>query len=180
MNSKKKILIALGSFGVSIALFWGIVVYPVFRGVLGDYQRVLALKKELLQLQEDRQNSREFETLSLQDAQEFARIENLFVDNDTPIAFFRFLDQTANSFGLQIEKAPSPTQRVQGDRWPSFDIRITGRGSYPHFMAFLQKIENAPYLLEIKTLTLTTREKGSSQEKEGLIEFSMSIKVFTK
>ncbi len=180
MKSRKKILITIASFGIFTALFFGAVVYPVFQGAKGDYQKVLALQREILQLKEDKKNSHEFETLSAQYAQEFVEAENLFVDSETPISFFRFLDETAASFKLQIEKVPSPAQRLQEDSWPSFDVRLTGQGLYPDFRAFLQKIENAPYLLEVKTLTFATRERDAGQEGQGLIEFSMSIKVFTK
>ncbi len=180
MKSKQKILIAVVCCGVLTTLFLGGVLYPVFQGVLEDHKKVLEHKKELLQLVEDKKNSREFEMVGSQYVKELMQLENLFVDSETPIAFFRFLDETAASFRLRIEKVPGPTQRGEGDLWPSFDVRLAGGGLYPDFMAFLQKIENAPYLLEVKTLTLSTKKGSQGEQNQREIEFSLSVKVFTK
>ncbi|MBI2098653.1 MAG: hypothetical protein HYT49_03350 [Candidatus Wildermuthbacteria bacterium] len=178
MKAGQKIIVTLAIFGAFIALFLGVVVYPIFQGVVGDHKEVLAYKRELIQLREDEESSIEFERLASTYAREFGRMKNLFVDSATPIEFFRFLDEAAASFRLQIEKTPGPVQRLQGDRWPSFEVRLAGGGLYPDTMAFLQKIENAPYLLEVGTLTMGQRKSFAGQQNQGEIEFSMSIKVF--
>lgn len=180
MRPKQKTLIATVAFGVLTILFSGAVVYPVFQGVVGDYAEALTYKKELVQLKENKKNSREFDILSTQYAKEFAQVDDLLIDSNTPIAFFRFLDETAASFKLQIDKVPSSVEHVPGDRWSSFDIRLAGQGSYPGFMAFLQKIENAPYLLEVQTLTLSAEKGSAAKQSQGEVEFSLSLKVFTK
>lgn len=183
MKAKQKISIALISFAVCSLIFLGGLVYPVFHGVMGDYGKVLDYKREILQLEEDAKNTREFEMLSGQYAKEFERQEELFVDSETPIAFFRFLDETAAEFNLKIQKAPSPVQQFAQDRWPSFEVRLAGGGGYPDVMAFLQKIENAPYLLEAQTLTISAKRGFSSEQSPvaaGQVDFSLSLKVFTK
>ena len=172
MKSKQKVVIALAFFAVCSVIFLGVLVYPVFRGVLEDYKKVLAHKREILQLKEDASSSREFEMLSVQYAKEFGQLEGLFVDSKIPIAFFRFLDETAALLAVQIEKSPGAAQQIEGDRWPSFEVRLAGRAAYPNVMAFLQKIENGSYLLEVKSL------KMSKTGRE--VEFSLSLKVFTK
>lgn len=180
MRSKQKFIIAVVSFVVLSAMLLGAVVYPVFRGVAADYQKALAQKRLLLQLEEDKKSSSEFEKISMQYAQEIRQLQEVFVDSKTPIAFFRFLDETALAFGLDMEKAPGPVQHTEGDRWPSFDVRLAGKGPYPHVMAFLQKIENASYFLEVETLMMSAKKGFGDQERKGEVEFSMSLKVFTK
>ncbi|HEY4510138.1 MAG TPA: hypothetical protein VJC15_04090 [Candidatus Paceibacterota bacterium] len=175
MKAKQKVIIALASFAVCSVIFLAAVVYPVFHGVLKDYREVLAHKREILQLKEDVMNSLEFEMLAGQYEKEFMQLEELFVDSKIPIAFFRFLDETAARLGVQIEKSPGAAQKLESDRWPSFEVRVAGSGAYPSVMAFLQKIENAPYLLEVKTLAIST-EKGFGRE----VDFSLSLTVFTK
>jgi len=175
MKAKQKVIIAFASFAVCSMIFLGAVVYPVFHGVLEDYKQVLAHKREILQLEEDGKSTNEFEMLAGQYEKEFVRLQGFFVDSKIPIAFFRFLDETAALLNVQIEKSPGVSQKLEGDRWPSFEVRLAGGGAYLSVMAFLQKIENAPYLLEVKTLTLST-EKGFG----GEIGFSMSLKIFTK
>ncbi|OHA64195.1 MAG: hypothetical protein A2940_01750 [Candidatus Wildermuthbacteria bacterium RIFCSPLOWO2_01_FULL_48_29] len=179
MKAGQKIIITLSVFAAFIALFLGIVVYPIFQGVVRDHKEVLAYKWELIQLREDKESSIEFERLASTYAREFGLMENLFVDSATPIEFFRFLDAAAASFQLQIEKTPGSVQLLREDRWPSFVVRLAGGGLYPDAMAFLEKIENAPYLLEVEKLTMGQRKGFADQQNQGEIEFSMSIKVFT-
>jgi hypothetical protein len=60
---------------------------------------------------------------------------------------------------------------------------LAGRAAYHSVMAFLQKIENAPYLLEVKTLTISIKKGFPNQQNppaDGEVEFSLSLKVFTK
>ena len=180
MKAKQKIIIACVSFAMCSAIFLGVLVYPVFRGVLKDHESVLAHARELLQLKEDAKNSREFDILSTQYANEFSRLQELFVDSKTPIAFFRFLDETSSSLGIPIEKAPGLEQQREKDPWPSFEVRVAGRGLYPNVIAFLQKIENAPYVVEVQTLTLLGTKGLLAEENTGEVDFSFSLKVFTK
>ena len=180
MKAKQKIVIATASFGAFTVIFLVVVVYAVLQGVLEDRGQVLTHKRELLQLQEYEKSSRELEMFSTQYAGEFLLLEDLLVDSETPIAFFRFLDGTADLFRLRIEKAPGAVQHLKGDRWPSFEIRLAGDGVYPDVMAFLQKIENGPYLLEIKNFTLTTEKGFTDVGSQGEVEFTSSWKVFTR
>jgi len=57
---------------------------------------------------------------------------------------------------------------------------LAGEGLYLDVMTFLQKIENAPYLLEVRTLTMKQRNDFLDPQNKGRVEFVMSIKVFTK
>src|SRR3989338_3141760 len=178
MRARQKIIVAVLSFGTFSILFLGLVLYPVFQGVVRDHKEVLAYRRELLQLRADQESSSEFGKIAGQYAGEFQRMENLFVDGDAPIALFRFLDEAAASFGLRAEKALGSLQRLRGDRWSSLEVRLAGDGSYPDIMAFLQKIENAPYLLEVKTFNMS--QKRGVQQSQERIEFSLSMKVFMK
>lgn len=178
MKAKQKIIITAISFGSFSAIFLAVVVYVVLGGVQEDHGQILAYKQEFLQLQEYEKGSRELEAFSAQYAEEFLRLENLFVDSETPIAFFRFLDETADLFRLRIEKSPGAFQHLEGDRWPSFEVRLAGSGVYPDVMAFLQKIENGPYLLEVQTIALTGG--GLGEGSQGEVGFTASLKVFTR
>lgn len=180
MKAKQKVIIAAVSFILLNVIFLVVIVYTVLQGVLEDRGQVVTHKYELLQLQEYEKGSRELEMFSTQYAGEFLQFESLLVDSQTPIAFFRFLDNTANLFRLRIEKAPGAVQHLKGDRWPSFEIRLAGNGLYPDLMAFLQKIENGPYLLEIKTITITGEGGFIGLGSQGKVEFTSSWKVFTR
>ena len=180
MQTNQKIFIAIGSFaGIAIA-FSVIVVYPIFQGISKDHNAVIEQKRALAQMNENRMRSYEFERISEEYAEEFSRVEDLFIDSETPVSFFLFLEDTAALFELQVEKNPGNIQQAEGDAWRSFEMRLMGEGLYSNFLAFLQKIENAPYLIEVKTLTITGNESLLNEQPSGHIEFSLSLKVFTR
>lgn len=177
MTTPKKIIFAGVSVGALAVLFLALAVYPIVQGVRADREKVFAYRQELRQLEEDKKHVREFEALSRQYAEELARLQSIFVDNRTPVAFFRFLDETAAALDLEMEKVPGSVQHAPGDRWPSFKLHLGGRGGYPDFAVFLQKLESAPYLLQVETLSLS---KKTDAQLGKTIEFSLSLKVFTR
>lgn len=179
MKAKRKILIAVVLYGIGIASLAGTAVYPIWKGVSQDYAKVLVHKQEILQLQTDKKNSHEFEVFLAQHSQELNRTQDLFVASKTPIAFSRFLDELAASSRLRIQKTAGSIQQTSGDRWPSFTFRLAGQGRYLDAMVFLQKIENAPYLLQVQSFSFSSRQPSQEEEK-GKVEFSISLKVFTK
>jgi len=177
MKSSQKILITAGTTFAFAGVLLGGAVYPIFQGIVKDYETMLERRQELLQIAEDRKQLRDFEDVSLQYKQEFLELESLFVDRETPVPFFRFLDQAALQFGLQIEKAPDDPRQVEGDVWPSLEVRLVGSGLYSDFLAFLQTIENAPYIVEVQKLDI--KKSGGSVNDER-VEFSMSVKAFVR
>ncbi|HEX9722592.1 MAG TPA: hypothetical protein VGA53_05040 [Candidatus Paceibacterota bacterium] len=180
MRSKRTIITTIGIFAGIAVLLSAFVVYPIFQGILQDNETVLRQKQELLQIQESKKRFHEFESISQDYASEFVRLQALFVDRETPLPFFRFLDETALGLGIRMEKSPGNVQEITQDPWPSFEVRLVGEGSYPNVAAFVEKIENAPYLVEIQTFGIT--ESGQSQESPapGSVEFSLSAKVFIR
>jgi hypothetical protein len=177
MKSRQKNLITIGVILVSIGVLLGGAVYPIFKGVTKDHEEMLKQRYELLQMNEEKKLLHNFESISLQYEQEFLRIQDLFVDRETPVSFFRFLDQAAVKFGLDIEKAPDNPAQKEGDVWPSLEVRIVGSGLYSNFLAFLQTIENAPYVMEIQTLNITKSQQGLAEEN---VTFALSLKVFVR
>ena len=180
MKSKRTIIATIGIFAGIAVLFSVLVLYPIFQGILQDNETVLGQKQELLQIQESKKRSHEFESISQGYADEFVRLQALFVNRETPLSFFRFLDETALGLGIRMEKSPGNVQYITQDPWPSFQVRLVGEGPYPNVVAFVEKVENAPYLVEIQTFTIT--ESGQSLESpgQGWVEFSLSAKVFIR
>jgi hypothetical protein len=177
MKSGKKIITTAGVTFAIIGVLLAVVVYPIYKGVVNDNAEVVKLKQELLQINENRKQLRDFENISLQYEEEFLQVQKRFVDSETPVSFFRFLDQAAQTFGLRIEKSPSNPIQIEGDRWPSLEVRIAGEGLYSNFLAFLQAIENAPYILEVQTISINKSEQEQTKEQ---IEFTLSLKVFVR
>jgi len=169
----KRIFFPLILFGTASAVFAVLVAYPIFRGITRDYNAAVIQKQELAQLQEDRKRLQELDSVLTQYQQEFAELKSLFLDIETPIEFFRFLDISAEEFRVELKKTPGVPQKLDEDLWGSMTVNLTGSGAYTDVEAFLQKVEYAPYVLELQKLSIAEGIKNQ-------VRFSALLKVYTK
>jgi len=182
MKATRNILFPIVSFTIASVIFLFFVVQPIFQGVLSDHEETLAEKLKFVQVQQDRKHLQDFRAVFASSQNEFAQLDQLFLDTQTPIEFFRFLETTSASFQIRLEQNPGIAQQKKGDPWPSMDIQIQGNGSYPNLVAFLEKVENAPYLSEITDISIISpraaEARGQGITGENIL--SMTLKVYTK
>jgi Tfp pilus assembly protein PilO len=182
MKVTRNLLFVTVSFTIAGMVFLLLVVHPIFQGVLRDHEEILAQKQRSAQIQEDQKHLRDFESVFASNQSEFAQLERLFLDTQAPSGFFRFLDTTSAAFSLEVEANPGARQQEKGDSGPSIKIEIQGNGSYPNIVAFLEKIENAPYLVEIEDISITSAKASAQRGQPAIGEnvLSMTLKVYTK
>jgi len=174
MNTKRNLLLAAALFLGAAFVFVSFVVYPVFRGVVHDHERALEQRREFVQLGEDREHLAEFERLFMREQSAFDQLERVFLDLRSPIEFFRFLDRSAEEFGITLEKTPGLPQTTPEEPWTYVDVHLEGEGTYPGALAFIEKIESSPYLLELKGLNF------SKAEGQLLVRFSINTRIYAK
>jgi len=182
MKISRNIFLPIILFGIASAAFIVLIIYPIFQGVVKDHKDVLTLKQERVQIREDRERLKDFENVLERYQSEFAQLNNIFLDAQNPVEFFRFLDTTANTFQLSIEINPGDPEKKAQDVWPSMDIQIQGEGEYPNIIAFIEKIESAPNPLEVRAVDVKSLDPsgGGSENEEKGNTFFLTVKVFTR
>ena len=174
MSPKRKISITvlclLGSF--TIALAFGIV--PLARGISQDAQMLQTQKRTLAIFREETREIENFKTFSQEKRQDLQSLELLFVSPETPIPLIEFLEQYAKPLGADLTIIPGDLKKLAEDFWPSLEFRISSKASYPAAFAFLKAIENAPFALEIKSITMEA-ERGNRN-----VDFTFIVKAYTK
>lgn len=182
MKITHNILFPIISFTTAGLIFLFLIVQPIFQGVLGDHEETLDQKLRFAQIQQDRSHLQDFRGVFARYQSEFVQLDELFLDIQTPVEFFRFLDTTATAFQIKLEQNPGVPEKKKGDLWPSMDIQIQGSGPYPNLVAFLEKVENAPYLSEITDISITSfranAARGQGSVRDNIL--SMTLKVYTK
>lgn len=183
MKPERTIYLILLIFFLVFAVLTFFLAVPLIKKISTFSQELVSLEKELRLLQV-RKN--ELEKLQSEDAhfkENFAQIQQLFVNPENPIQFMNFLESNASELNLKIETSFPPLKEEEKG---FLRIRLDLLGSYPHFCAFLERLENAPYLLEIEQLTV---DKFSEDElkKEDYKDYTindvrviLTIKALTK
>jgi len=180
MNLKRKrVIISVGGTIVLLSMI-GFVMYPLGQGIVQDYQVLLATKKEAARIARDIQNITEFATISSTYEAEFSQFNNLFVDPDNPIPFIEFLEGASQTSQLELTIVARDQKQVKGDPWSSMDFQLTLEGSYPSFVEFTEKLEAAPYLVELRNMTMRKfRGSRGVEVKEGG-EFTVLVKAYVQ
>ena len=183
IHPKRKIILSLLLFGVALAAFVFFVILPTFRGVVGDHEELLSQMRSLALMDMERTYIKDFKELSSRHQTEFAKIDELFVNLDNPIDFFKSLEETADAARLSLRITPSLPRKIEGNPWPSIDLQLSGVGFYPSIVRFLGKLEHAPYLMEVKNTGLTRlnpEQMARNAKEPGDTNFSILLKVYIK
>ncbi len=114
----------------------------------------------------------------------FQFADQMLVDAKNPILIIKFIENTAlqSDVSLDISLIPNSNNKINGDSWPSIQFQVTSIGSFANTLKFLNKLENAPYLISIQDLKISENEDitKSKNNSEVKIKTVYQIKVFTK
>jgi len=87
------------------------------------------------------------------------------------------LDKTAENSKLLSDISSVSVKTSETDPWSSLGFQITLAGLLPDFLRFLEKIETAPYLIEVQNLTV---KKVSGSGLNLGVSATLIIKVYTR
>ena len=186
MNLIRKNYLSILIIGISSTLLVVLVVYPLFKGI-GEFSYNLFLEKnKIIYLNKEKEEVEKTENFYDSYQTDLEKIDNLFIDSEVPVQFINFLENTATESQIKLEISSMVKGKDKEGPWPSLSLQLLTTGSFSNFSKFLDKLENAPYLIEI--LELNTRKiaekEKQAQGKEGIPNADTSsillIKVFTK
>ena len=142
----------------------GFVCFVLISDIKKNSAQFISSKKALANLEANFENQRDLEKLlrDREDGLETAKAG--FIDIETPIHFFEFLEKNAEECSLVIEISSLSAQEIKGeDKILGLQMKLLGRED--DFMKFLERIENSDYLIEIVSLTA----RGDSSEVSAVL-----------
>ena len=174
MTPKRKIFITilcvLGS--LIVVLVFGIA--PLIQGISKDERKFQTQKQELEIFRKETQEIENFTAFSQEKNQDLEGLELLFVSPETPIPLIEFLEQSSLLLGIELTIIPGEAKKLQGDFWPSLELHVSSKAAYPGTFAFLKAMENAPFAIEIPSITM---EAGRESRN---VEFTFVLKAYTQ
>lgn len=164
-------------FLVCMTIFCGLALFFLVRqGVFYDARQLSEKNRELEDLKSQELRIRAFQETRASFSAKLQSIENLFGDANNPISFLEFLEASASDLGLVIDVIPNSPLRLPQDPWTSMTFAIHSKGPYQSAMRFLENLDNAPYLLEVREVNI-----AASKENPGSnVDFSFAVKLYTK
>jgi len=174
MNPKRKIIISLIIFGIIFLALFVFVILPLTNGIKKNSEALITAKRELALVKSETEKLDQLKKTYKRLEQKAEKMENLFASFDVPIDFIRFLEGLAENCQLLIDISPTSFKSDESDSWNSLWFRLTLSGSSSNLLKFIEKLENAPYLIEIQNLLI----KKSTNSKT--VDATLLIKVFAR
>ncbi|MDO8577317.1 MAG: hypothetical protein Q7R55_00390 [Candidatus Wildermuthbacteria bacterium] len=172
MTRSKKILIASLAALLGTFLFVLFIISPLLSGVVKTTELLKAEKLKRLELETQIVALEDFQRFAKANEENFKKFDTLFLKEQNPSPFFNFLESQALREGLSLKIVPQEPKKLPEDRWTGIDFQASSRTSFPKLFAFLERIEQSPYLLEIKNVQIA--------KKEGETDFSLFFKAYSK
>lgn len=164
MKFKERPYILFSIFAISVFLLATVFIYPFLSSIYNNVKGFAQMQLELALLQRRAEDITSFQKFHKENLENFQRIERMLVDSEAPIAFIRFLEETALNQSLDID--------ISSGEGMSFNL--ASKGSFPSFLKFLLKMESAPYLISETRLSITR------PAEDDVISANLTIKVQEK
>lgn len=162
MKPPSKIILAFFVLSALIALFL-FLAYFSLQQIQSQAENLVFQKTQLAEIQSKDASLARFQEKRQVYQESLIKIDRLFINQAEPLDFIEFLEEESASSKLAIEITPSLP--------PSFVLNLQGNPS--DFLKFLEKLEKAPYLIEILNLNLLNSEKNN-------FKATLSLKVYSQ
>lgn len=173
-SKRKTFLVFFAAVAINLLLF-GLVSYAVLGRIIGNSRQFVSQEQAFVQAEIDAESIQKFQKLKVSKKQELERFDRLFLDFTTPISFLEFIENLAQGFQLELKISPDNPKKDKEDPWRSLNFTLATTGSYSNVASFVEKLELAPYMLEVVSLRIAQ----ATQEGDGNVQAALVLKVYT-
>jgi len=155
----KKIIVISIVFGIATIILLCFVIYPLLSGVKKGSQELVLAKKGLVSFETETEEFEQSKKVYGSLKTDLEKVDELFVNPDVPIALIKFWREMAEDCDLSIDISPVLLEAKETAPWDFIGFRLSLIGSFSDFLKFLEKIETAPYLIEVQDLSVRNFEQ---------------------
>jgi hypothetical protein len=179
MKPSQKNYLTLSLAVIFLAAFVFLAIMPLFNGINKNAKDLAGVKKEIVSLDSEINNLGTVSQQYQQYQANFDKINSLFINLEIPIDFIRFLEKLAqdSKVSAKISSVTNAQDKKDEQSWSFLYFQVSAKGPFLNLSRFLEKLENAPYLIEIQNLSINRIEDQKSGKD---VQAEFSIKVFAK
>ena len=175
---KKKILISIIASLIFFAIFFFFCPYSVFKSIEESSSQLLFVETELASIGEKNDELGNWERELPDLKPDLEKIKGLFVNLEMPVEFLRFLENLARDNNLSIRVSLLRAGSDKDSKAAVLQFKVLIDGLFSDCARFLEKLENAPYLIAIEDLNIIRLLEEGGEGFSEEVEFNLSIKVF--
>ena len=146
---------------LSIVVF---LVQPTLRDIKKSSREIVSNKNELASLSMQDSSLYNFRNNVKTYEASFKKINQVLLNPENPIDFIEFLEKTALDSQIQIDITLVPPVKKEDSSTPLSSIfKIATNGDFLDTLLFSEKIEQGPYLIQIKDLDIKKSAQGFNE-----------------
>lgn len=150
------------------------------KSTVNDIQALNTVKQDFLSLEKNQQDFGQIQQKLQERQADLDSLKDLFANRNLPVDFVSFLETSSRSSGFKIKITPLDLEAEKNDVWPSLVFQIKSDSGGQSLLAFLERLENSPYLLEIRDLNARRVLLAGQLAPARTVETTLTIKVFAK
>lgn len=174
MVNLKKINLLIFALIIAVILAVSLAILPVFKEIQRNSKELVLQKGNLAALDAKIENLNQLKISYSEFEAGVKEMDGLFINPELPVEFISFLEKIAKDSGVEIKISSSAFNQNKEGKWPFLNFQINTASSFPKLLSFLEKIENAPYLIEIQNLNINQLKRGNQ------VQASINLKVYTQ
>ena len=164
----------------------GLIVFIIFfpaKAVIKNINELSFLRKTLFSLEEQEDNFNNLNKSYQINLETIKGIDNIFVNSEEPVDLLIFIEDLSKELELSTKITPTVLQASKSDIWPSMILMLSSEGEPKKLTAFLEKLENSKYLIEITDINIKKAKALSAfgqKENSDQIEAKFTLKAYAR
>ena len=170
-----KIHIYSAGFSIVALLLIFFLVYPTIKDIKHNSNKILENKSELIFADEQSKSVEEFKDSYYKYESNFKKIDQILVDSKNPVDLIEFIELSGLELGLGLNiNLLESGKKENMNGLNSVNFNINAAGEFYDILNFSKKLENGPYLVKIKSLSIS---KSSADSKDKTVDAQFLIYV---
>ncbi len=150
-NKHHIISIGFGLIGLFAVLsFIGLLLFDI----KNDSDNITTIKDSTVALEVQNTKIEDFKKIYDNQKEPLQKINQLFIDPQHFVDFIKFLENTTSDAGISSQISLLSNANTAQKNQNSVTFQISSRDDFLKILHFSEKIENGPYLVEIKNVTI--------------------------
>ncbi len=175
MVTVKKNNLVIFLFAISVILLVALAISPIFKEIKNNAKELISQRNNLATLRTEVENINKLKSVYNDFNENLQKIDAVLIKpTGTPVEFIAFLEKTAKDSGVKMKISSTSFVQGQENQWSFWTFQLTAEGTFAKASSFLERIENAPYLIEVQSLNIS-QIKG-----ENSVQVNFNLKTYTQ
>lgn len=152
--------------------------FYLFQTIKNASSRLLSLKEKSVLATEKETQASLWKAQSASLEKDLKKVRGVFVSPQMPIELISFVEESAEKAGVGYEislVSSGSGKKKEQTQFRTLTLKVNGKGGFSRVARFLDYLENSPYVLKIRNLSIST----APEKKKNQVRFNVQIEALT-